>query len=78
MNIALVQQTVTEDKTANVSQGLQALERAARRGAELVVYAELAFERFFPQRPAGVAPPWLFAIHPSRRRLFLARVRMTR
>jgi N-carbamoylputrescine amidase len=56
VNIALVQQTATEDKTANVSQGLQALERAARRGAELVVYAELAFERFFPQRPAGVAP----------------------
>ena len=56
MNIALVQQAATADKQANLTRGLLALEQAARRGAELVVFAELAFEPFFPQRPAGEAP----------------------
>ncbi len=52
MKIALVQQRAGVDKRANVERGLEALERAAARGAELVCYAELAFERFHPQRPA--------------------------
>jgi len=51
-----VQQAATEDPQANVARGLGALEGAARQGAELVVYAELAFERFFPQKPAGDSP----------------------
>jgi beta-ureidopropionase len=34
-----------------------ALEAAARRGAEVVAFAELAFETFHPQRPAG-AQAW--------------------
>ncbi len=49
MRIALVQQTTGPDRDANLSRGLQALEEAARRGAGLVVYPELAFTRFFPQ-----------------------------
>ncbi len=53
MKIALVQQPAGSDKTANLERGLEAFERAARRGAELVCFAELAFERFHPQRPAG-------------------------
>jgi beta-ureidopropionase len=48
-----MQQSATADKPDNVARGLAALEDAARQGAELVVYSELAFERFFPQRPAG-------------------------
>jgi N-carbamoylputrescine amidase len=52
MKIALVQQTATADKQANLERGLEALERAAGDGAELVCYAELAFELFHPQRPA--------------------------
>ncbi len=52
MRIALVQQHATNDKTVNVARGLQALEHAARQGAELGCYAELAFEWFHPQRPA--------------------------
>jgi len=53
MKIALVQQMAGPDKQANVQRGLAALERAAEQGAQLVCYAELAFERFWPQKPAS-------------------------
>jgi len=53
MKIALVQQHATTDKADNVRRGLAALERAAGLGARLVGFAELAFERFHPQRPAA-------------------------
>jgi len=49
MRIALVQQAAGHDKPSNVERGLAALETAAGSGAELVCYAELAFERFYPQ-----------------------------
>ena len=52
MKIALIQQHATQDKSANVSRGLTALETAARNGAALACFAELAFEWFYPQRPA--------------------------
>ena len=55
MRIALVQQHASSDKTDNVARGLRAFERAARAGAELVGFAELAFEPFHPQHPAGPA-----------------------
>jgi predicted amidohydrolase len=53
MRIALVQQHALDDKANNISRGLAAMERAARDGAELIAFAELAFERFHPQRPAS-------------------------
>jgi N-carbamoylputrescine amidase len=53
MRIALVQQRATTDKQANVASGLQALQAAAANGSQLVCFAELAFEPFYPQRPAG-------------------------
>ena len=53
MKIALIQQHATADKTANVARGLASLETAARAGADLACYAELAFEWFHPQRPAS-------------------------
>ena len=56
MKIALVQQAATATKADNVARALTAIERAARAGAELVVFAELAFERFHPQRPAAGDP----------------------
>jgi len=56
MRIALVQQHATLDREDNVRRGLAALETAAGGGAELVCYAELAFEPFYPQRPAGEDP----------------------
>lgn len=53
MRIALIQQHASSDKASNLARGLAALERAARHGAALACYAELAFEWFHPQRPAG-------------------------
>jgi predicted amidohydrolase len=59
MRIAIVQQHATADKAANVARGLRALETAAGHGASLVCFAELAFEPFHPQRPAGPDPAGL-------------------
>ena len=55
MRIALIQQHATRDKSANVKRGLAALETAAMNGAQLAGFAELAFEWFYPQVPAGTA-----------------------
>ena len=52
MKIALVQQPASADRDANRVRGLEAVERAASRGAELVCFAELAFETFYPQERA--------------------------
>ena len=52
MHIALVQQTATPDRPANVQRGLDAVRRAAADGADLVCFAELAFDRFYPQHRA--------------------------
>lgn len=53
MRIALVQQHASANNPDNVARGLRAFEEAARAGAELVAFAELAFEPFYPQHPAG-------------------------
>lgn len=53
MRIALVQQRADHDKEANLVRGIEAARTAARAGAQLVCYSELAFERFHPQQPAG-------------------------
>jgi beta-ureidopropionase len=50
--IALVQQSVVSDRQKNLERGLQAVETAARQGAALVCFAELAFEPFYPQSRA--------------------------
>lgn len=59
MKIALVQQRASADCGDNLRRGLEALETAARSGAELVCFAELAFEPFYPQRPPGGDPSTL-------------------
>jgi predicted amidohydrolase len=56
VKIALVQQHASHDKADNIARGLQAFDEAAANGAQVVVFAELAFERFYPQRPAGDDP----------------------
>jgi predicted amidohydrolase len=56
MRIALIQQHAADDREDNLQRGLEAFERAASGGAELVCFAELAFEPFYPQRPAGERP----------------------
>lgn len=53
MKIALIQQRAARDKRENIARGLANLEEAARNGAVLACYAELAFEWFHPQRPAA-------------------------
>jgi predicted amidohydrolase len=55
MKIALIQQHATKDRAANVARGLASLEAAARGGAQLACFAELAFEWFYPQLPADAA-----------------------
>jgi len=52
MKIALVQQRATENREANRRRGLDALTRAASKGAKIVCYSELAFDPFYPQAPA--------------------------
>ena len=53
MRIALIQQKATNDKTANVQRGLKAAEEAAKQGAQLICFSELAFEPFYPQEKAS-------------------------
>jgi N-carbamoylputrescine amidase len=52
LKIALIQQAASTDRDQNVRRGLASLEKAAASGAKLAVFAELAFDRFHPQRPA--------------------------
>ncbi len=56
MKIALIQQHCSTDKNENIARGLAAVDAAAAQGARLVCFAELAFERFYPQRPAAASP----------------------
>jgi beta-ureidopropionase len=56
LRIALVQQPAGPDKAENLRRGLEAMEQAAARGAQVVAFAELAFEPFYPQRPAAGSP----------------------
>lgn len=56
MKIALIQQHAGHDKTDNIRRGLAAVDDAALHGADVAVFAELAFERFYPQQPADADP----------------------
>jgi predicted amidohydrolase len=53
VKIALIQQHASPDKADNIRRGLEAIDAAASQGAGIAVFAELAFERFHPQQPAG-------------------------
>lgn len=53
VKIALIQQHATHDKEDNLKRGLEAFEKAARQGAQVIAYAELAFTPFYPQKPAA-------------------------
>lgn len=52
MKIALVQQHAGPDRRENRVRGLAAVREAARNGAQVVCFAELAFDLFYPQIPA--------------------------
>ncbi len=51
--IALIQQPCLADKSANIVRGIRAVKEASAKGAKIVCFAELAFEPFYPQEPAG-------------------------
>ena len=49
MRIAVIQQHAKSDTQDNVSRALSAMENASAEGAQLAVFPELAFTRFYPQ-----------------------------
>ena len=53
VKVALVQQHAGHDKTDNLQRGMDASRRAVAAGAQVICFAELAFEPFYPQVPAG-------------------------
>lgn len=51
VRIGLVQQHAGPDRAENLERALRAMERASAAGADLLVYPELALDRFFPREP---------------------------
>lgn len=51
MQLALAQQAASPDRDLNLRLALDAMERAAALGAEVIAFPELAIDRFFPQHP---------------------------
>ncbi len=52
MKMALIQQRASGDVDDNLGRGVAAFREAARAGANLIAYAELAFLPFLPEYPA--------------------------
>ncbi len=52
MKIALIQQKASQNLAGNMNRGLEATKEAARQGANIICFAELAFSPFYPQEPA--------------------------
>lgn len=62
LKLALIQQHATRNQQDNLERGIRNFEEAARNGAQLIAFAELAFTYFYPQKPAegnvaGLAEP---------------------
>ena len=55
MKLALIQLAAGHDRSANLQRGIAAAKEAAQAGADLICFAELAFDRFYPQQPADDA-----------------------
>ena len=53
VKIALIQQHAKQDREDNLRRGVAAFEEAAKQGAQVIAYAELAFTTFYPQKPAA-------------------------
>ena len=53
MKIALIQQSCTNNIYQNRQRGVDAVEKAAKQGAKIICFAELAFTPFYPQIPAS-------------------------
>lgn len=52
MKIALIQQTAEEDKSNNIGKAVKSVKEAASKGANVICFAELAFTKFYPQKPS--------------------------
>ena len=52
MKIALIQQKSTNDRKYNISKAIHSVEKAVENGAKIICFAELAFDPFYPQKPA--------------------------
>ena len=52
MKLALIQQHATKEKENNIDRAVASFEQAARHGAQLIAFAELAFTYFYPQIPS--------------------------
>ncbi len=58
MRLALAQLSSSPDRDANLTRALAAMDEAAARGAEAIVFPEVVLDRFFPQArcPTGCLP----------------------
>ncbi|GMR25653.1 MAG: carbon-nitrogen hydrolase family protein [Ignavibacteria bacterium] len=52
MKLALVQQRAAKDITANFNKAINSVNEAAKNGANIICFAELAFTPFYPQNPS--------------------------
>ena len=52
MKIALIQQKASNDVKTNIEKAVQSVKEAAKNGANIICFAELAFTPFYPQKPA--------------------------
>ncbi len=52
VTIALIQQSASEDRDQNRARGVESVRKAAEQGADIVCFAELAFDPFWPLVPA--------------------------
>jgi len=49
MKIALIQQKCSDNRELNRKKGIDAVKKAAEQGANILCFAELGFDPFFPQ-----------------------------
>ncbi len=52
MKLALIQQSASHNRQENLERGIASAKQAAEQGADLICFAELAFDRFYPQNVA--------------------------
>ncbi len=52
MKIAFIQQKSVNDRKYNISKAIHSVEKAVESGSKIICFAELAFDPFYPQKPA--------------------------
>jgi len=53
MKIALIQQKASKEIESNINRGVASVKEAANNGANIICFAELAFNPFYPQKPSS-------------------------